>query len=852
MKSNSKIFLLLVLNLFSLPEITFSQQDDSLFISPDSVLTINDTLQVEKPKGKAYEVDTTVYASSKDSLIFLVKEKKMKIYGEGSINYKQTEIKSAKINIDFNKNLIEAEGTPSDSIKGKFVGSPVLKEGSEVYEGVKMKYNFKIESGVISAAQTEQEGAKYTGTKIKKVDKETYFIEDGIFTTCDADCPHFYFSAYKMKVIHKEQLIADWIFLHFGGVPFPIPLPFAVFPIESGRRSGIIPPAFGSDGTYGTYFSHFGYFWALSDYTDLNVTADYYTRGSFKFDTRFRYAKRYDYSGNVEASYGNFIKGEKTDVDRTENTEWRIRWNHNQSITPTLRFDAKLEFLSGTNIQRNINNFNEILRNEAISNATIFKQWEESGNSLSLSYSRNQNFENNNISEVLPNLTFSLAQAYPFRNNTGEQEWYESFGYSYSGQFQNNRSKISGNLNTRGGIQHNIRASLSPKIGYISISPNISYNESWYNKRVTKSVAVDDSGNYFVKTDDVKRISQVRTFSMGVSASTKFYGMFNINSLGISGIRHTVTPSISYNYSPDFSTPFWGYYDSYTDTLGKSVKYNKFEREIFVHPSNQEQQSLNFSVGNIFEMKTVADPTDTTAKENKIQLLNLNAGFGYNFAADSLNFSDFNLNYRTQIGNFFNFSGGTTFTPYDYANEQKPKINKFLIDEGKGLLRVTNFFVSLSLTISGDKIAPKEKTKTDRSITQQDQNLLNSERSIYQGLYNDQDPDFTIPWDISLNYNYNESRPTPIKVSKSSNISGSFNFNLTPNWKFSVTGSYDLERQEFSAPQVRISRDLHCWLMNFTWNPIGNYRGYTFEIRVKAPQLQDLKVTKRDQFFEGR
>jgi hypothetical protein len=78
------------------------------------------------------------------------------------------------------------------------------------------------------------------------------------------------------------------------------------------------------------------------------------------------------------------------------------------------------------------------------------------------------------------------------------------------------------------------------------------------------------------------------------------------------------------------------------------------------------------------------------------------------------------------------------------------------------------------------------------------------------------------------------------------------NFNLTPAWKVSLTGSYDLQRKEFAAPVVRVSRDLDCWIMNFTWNPVGTFRGYMLEIRVKAPQLQDLKITKRDQFYEGR
>ena len=863
MNRNSIILLKLIILIFLLHGITFAQQKDSLFILSDPVVNTIDSLFVSSDvinnpvdslfnaiqKGKTYDVDTTVFASSKDSLIFLVKDKKMNIYGEGNINYKSTEIKSANIFIDFKSNNINANGVPSDTLTGKFDGTPVLKEGTEVYEGQTMKYNFKSGQGLLSFVKTQTDGSYYTGNKINKVDKETYFIEDGIFTTCDDSiCPHYYFTANKMKVIHKDQLVADWIFINFGGVPLPIPLPFAVFPIESGRRSGIIPPTFGSDPNYGTYFSGFGYFWAINDYTDLNLTADYYTRGSYKFDTRFRYSKQYNYSGNIEGSYGNFIQGEETDANRVENTEWRIAWNHNQSITPTSRFDAKLEFISGTAIRRDINDLNEYLRNDAISNATYFKQWEESGNSLSLSYSRNQNFETNDITEILPNLTFSLAQSYPFRDNIGAQEWYESFGYSYSGQLQNNRNKIDGDLKTRGGIQHNINASLSPKVGYFSISPNFRYNDSWYNKSVTKYSAVDDSGDYFVQTDDVKEINLVRTFSMGVAASTKFYGMFNISSLGINAIRQTVTPSISYNYSPDFSTPFWGYYDSYVDSAGSLVEYNKFEREIFVKPSDQEQQNINFSLGNVFDMKTNADPTDTTSKENKFQLLNLTASMGYNFAAETFNFSDLNMSYRTQVGSLFSFSGSSTFSPYDY--DEKARIDRYLVSNGGGLLRLTNTNFSISLSLAGDKITSSE---TDNGTTlQQDQYLQASETSIYQGLYNDRAADFSIPWDITLNYYYNLSRPVPSNENITSSISGSLNFNLTPKWKFSVTGSYDLQQKEFAAPQIRISRDIHCWTMNLTWNPTGTLRGYNFEIRVKAPQLQDIKLTKRDQFYEGR
>ncbi|QQS37521.1 MAG: LPS-assembly protein LptD [Ignavibacteriales bacterium] len=847
-----KIIVPLVILFFNLQ--LFAQDVDSLKLVDSLFTSLNDSLNVvDSLKSKKSDVDTIIYVSSEDSLIFNVKNKKMNIYGNGELKYKETDLKSASMLVDFNTSTIEAIGVESDSAEGKYDGTPVLVEKGETYEGFRMKYNFKTQQGFISSAGTEDDGTKYSGAKIKKMDKETYFIEDGIYTTCTEDCPHYHFSAKHMKVINKEQIIAEWIWINFGGVPFPVPIPFAVFPIEKGRRSGIIPPAFGDDGTYGRYFSRFGYFWAISDYMDLNLTADYYTRGSYNLNSRFRYAQRYSYTGNLETGYSFFKTGESTDENKDERTDWRIRWNHNQSITPTLRFDANLEFISGNYLRRNVTDFNELLRNDIFSNATVFKSWEESGISLSGSYSRTQSLESGNINEVLPSISFSKSQMYPFqrKGGSGEKKWYETFGVSYNSQLQNNRVKTDGDLRIRGGIQHNISTSFAPKIGYFSFTPSFRYQEKWYNKMVEKSVTgIDTAGRDVVTTDDVYKINMVRTFGLGLSASTKIYGMFQPNSLGVSAIRHTISPTISYNYTPDFSTPFWDYYSSYVNSKGEEVKYSKFEREIFGGASNQEQQNISFSVSNIFEMKTAVDPTDTTSRENKIQLLNLNASVGYNFAADSLKFSDISLNYRTQIGQYLSFSGSSTYTLYDYSEESN-RINKFLINQGKGLLRLTNFNFSISTSLSGDRLTSGDGS--DYVPQQQnDQYQLGNTGNVYQGIYNEKDADFSIPWDISLNYNYSVNKPTPLKMTKFSGLSGSVNFNITKNWKFSFAGSYDLERKEFAAPQIKISRDLHCWLMNFTWQPLGIYRGYRFEIRVKAPQLQDLKVTKRDEFFDGR
>jgi len=833
----------------------FSQETDTLTMA-DSLQTpfLQDSLSIpDTLNKKTYDVDTTIYTESSDSLIFYVNKKKMDIYGNASIQYRETNLKSANIFVDFQTNNIDAEGVPSDSLSGKYNGTPVLKEGADSYNGFKMRYNFKTKRGFISAAATETDGAIYSGAKINKVNGDTYFIKDGIYTTCDSDTPDYYFYSPEMKVINKKEIVAKWIWIFFGGVPFPVPLPFAVFPIESGRRSGIVPPVFGDDATYGKYFSRFGYFWAISDYMDLLLTSDYYTRGSFNFNSRFRYSKRYNFSGSLEGNYKVFKTGEPSDPDRTVSKDWFMRLSHNQTITPSLRLDANLQFVSGSNYsRRTIYDLNEVLTTNIISNATLSKSWEESGNSMSLNYSRTQNLVKGTISEILPRFSFNMSQKYPFRRkeSSGNYKWYELIGYTYSGLFQNNRNKTGDDLKIRGGIQHQVSINASPKVGYFSLTPSINYTERWYNKRVEQEFAgLTTSGGDSIVTKDVNEINMVRTFSTGVRASTKFYGIVQPHILGISAIRHTVSPSISYSYTPDFSEPFWGYYGSYVNSDGNTVKYNKFANEIFGGPGRGETQNISFSVSNIFEMKTAVNPSDTTSKEQKIQLLNLDASLNYNFAADSVKFSPIRLGFRTQVGNLFSFNGGSTYTLYD-VNENGYSINKFLADEGKGLFRLTSFSFSVSTSLSGEKLKSSEpENKT--YLNQEDEFQLGQQNQVYKGIYDNKDADFTIPWDVTLNYNYSLNKMNPAQAIISSNLSSSINFNLTPKWKFSFSGSYDFDRKEFAAPQIKISRDLHCWIMNFTWNPIGTYRGYTLEIRVKAPQLQDLKITKRDRFYSG-
>ena len=861
------ILLLAFTNLLMAQEVSFDSilsdsisVNDSLNVIDSLALSDSTAVQDSTVKKKKTDIEAVVYASSSDSLTFDVFNRKMNVYGNGNLKYKQSELTSGNIYVDFTTNELFATGIPdttsqNDSTESKIIQTPILKENGEVYEGFNIRYNFKNQRGFISLAKNAAEDSRYEGNAVKKVDRETYFIDDGIYTTCPSDTPHTFFSAQEMKVIHQDKIFAKWIFMYVGGVPLPFPLPFAVFPARSGRRSGIIVPAYGSSADRGQYFSNFGYFWAVNDYMDLALTGDYYSKGGFAAKSRFRYAERYNLNGNLNAEYSFYKIGEDNDPGAIRRKDYNLQWSHSQTFNPTTTADVNMQFVSSNFLSTNSVDYNNLLRTDIISNATFRKRWDESGNSMTINYSRSQNLKTGNISETLPSVSFNVPTSFPFRkgrNISKDQNWYEYIGYSYSGQLRNNRNKTAGNLKTRGGIQHNFSVSASPKLGFFNISPRINYNEKWYNKKIrryeiqTPDTNAQSGFTTQVIDEDIKEINFVRSFDFGISASTKIYGIMQPNMLGIEAFRHTVQPSISYNYRPDFSEAHWGYYNTYTNSAGEEVKYDQYGKEVFGGAGSGESQRLSFSIGNIFEIKTMKDPTDTTSQSKKIQLLNLGISSGYDFTRDSLKLDDLRLSYRTQIGDILSLNGSSVYSFYEHNGSRF--VNKFLASDGRGLFRLTNFSFSAAVNLSGDKIKGE-----DRTGDTEEEEYESFKQNQYVALYDETEPpDFSIPWNLSLNYNFNLSKADASNPTKSSGLGLSFDFSLTKNWRFKVRGNYDFQRKEISAPDVAIYRDLHCWEMNFTWKPFGSYRGFRLEIRMKAPELKDIKVTKSRGLYTGR
>lgn len=269
------------------------------------------------------------------------------------------------------------------------------------------------------------------------------------------------------------------------------------------------------------------------------------------------------------------------------------------------------------------------------------------------------------------------------------------------------------------------------------------------------------------------------------------------------------------------------------------MKYSIFEREVFGSAPGGESQSLAFNLGNVFEMKTRVN--DST--ENKFQLFNIDAGINYNFAADSLRFSELFTSFRTNIGSFLNISGGATFNLYKFDNNSNTRINKFLINTDGKLANLTNFNLSMATSFSSN-FSNKETINPPDSLVIIDSISNPRDYSDIRTTKIDEVA-FDLPIRGELRFNYAESRPTPLVTNRFSNLSGNIAFNLTEKWRFTFATSYDIINKQITAPYITAYRDLNSWELNFNWYPIGTYRGFSLEIKIKAPQLRDIKITKQ-------
>jgi sec-independent protein translocase protein TatC len=177
-------------------------------------------------------------------------------------------------------------------------GSPVLSGGASEspVESELLCYNTRERVGMALGARTQvSEGANWfiTGDLYSR-DKNLY-THDAKFTDCSLEVPHYHFSASDVKVINDNIMVARNVTLNFGDVPV-FWLPFMMQSLKKGRRSGLIFPEFSvndivrRNSSYDRRITDLGFYWAVNDQLGAKVAMDWWSdnftalSGSFDYN----------------------------------------------------------------------------------------------------------------------------------------------------------------------------------------------------------------------------------------------------------------------------------------------------------------------------------------------------------------------------------------------------------------------------------------------------------------------------------------------------------------------------------------------------------------------------------------
>ncbi len=857
---------------------------DSLVINAKDIIKYEapaeksqDTTATDSIKPKKETLEHIVKYKATDYTSFNQKKQKLYLYNEAEIDYGDINIKSGSITIDYSTNTVYAKGI-LDSI-GEYSQAPIFTQGANIVEPDSIIFNTKSEKALIYNSKTEQSGGTVIAQITKKENDSVYFIHRGKYTTAeDLEDPEYYILLRKAKVVPGKKIVTGLANLFIYDVPTPIGLPFGFFPQSEKQTSGVIIPSFGEQNDRGYFLQNGGYYFAISDYVDLAVLGDYYTNGSYGLRLENTYAKRYKFRGNVGFRYENLITSERGFPDYGKSTVYNLRWSHSQDskANPSSRFSASVNLGSSTYYRTSLNQVNSgaFLNNTLASSVSYSKTFEgEPSVNFSVTATHSQNTNTEQINMTLPTFQGNVSRIFPFAPKVGSKKGIiQNINLQYSVRGEN-RIQTTDSLffkkemfdDAKAGFQHTVPLSTNFKVfKHFSLSASTSLNEVWTFKTIDRYY---DNVNDEVITETINGFDSFRTYNFSTSLGTTIYGMFNFKKEGenpkIHAIRHVIRPSISYNINPAFDK----YYDTYevvsADGLTtEDVEFTRFEQGLFGTPSKNFSSSMGISIANNFEAK-VRDKDSTATEPKKIILLNnLNFSTSYNFAGDSLQWSPVRVSGGTQLfDNKLNINFGATLDPYALDNNNN-RIDKFNIDNGGSLFRLTSANLTAGYEFSGGKGGQKDDGKNGAAIQEnlrsggRDDDLfgVSEDFSRFNGEEDNEEDEelsefynFKIPWRLRVAYavNYSNSRRQNEISSHSLMFSG--DLELSPKWKIGASSGYDLKDKGFTYTQLRFSRDLLSWKMDFSWIPFSSRASWNFFIGIKSSILKDLKYEKRRQ-----
>lgn len=811
-------------------------------VSPTDSLTLKIPVSKDKPEA-------TVTYEAKDSIVYDAKKKQLYLHNGASIQYDDIKINTDYVQYDQDSNRLTAAQIDSvQNGKDSTIQNSKLSQGKESSTFTALAYNFKSRRALIENAYSQYGEGFILSNQVKRNNDSTINGFKNIYTTCSDPHPHFGIGTRRIKIIPGKVAVSGAANLIIDDVPTPLFLPFGMFPLKQGQRSGFILPTYSVTQNLGFGLVGGGYYFALNNHYDLRVLSDIYTLGSWRLGAQTNYMYRYRFNGQFGLDYAYNKIGESFEPGNLSSRDFAIRWSH--SINPNVlwnsSFSANVNIRSSKYNSYNTRDVGTYLNNNLNSNISYTKSWPGKPYSLTAALRHNQNTQTRLYTITLPDLNFNVNQIYPFqfRKNMITPRWYEKITATYNVHGLNTLSFYDSSFswknlrsnNFNNGFEHNATVNATYNVlRFFNWSLNADYHEYWYTKKFMQQF---DFNEGVLKQDTMTGFFTARSYGFNSSFSTRIYGMKLFHKGVIRGIRHVLTPSITARFHPDFGKLY--YYSTFVNQQYATGRFSYYAGSVIGMPGDGKEGGIGFNLGNTLQMK-VRSRKDSVNGIRKINLIDgLDIISFYNLAVDSFRWSDVNVIYRTTLLSNVQFSGSMNFSPYAINKTTGRRMNDFYYETNKKLLRFQA--AGLSLTAS---LPVKKNNTTMNKVNDAQKQAIGNNYLAYA--------DFNVPWNLSLNYSIRFDKTYLVAKQKDTlGVTQDLNFfgdvNLTSKWKIGFRSGYDFRAKHLNMTSFDIYRDLHCWEMRMNLIPFGQLKSYNFTLNVKSAVLQDLKLVRRKDF----
>ncbi len=790
-----------------------------------SLWIINSLAEENDPGEIANELEVPAISRPETEIVYELLELDSLSYSADSIHY---DVKNDRIILTSNANMIYHRSTIKannividlENDQAYTIGETWMQDGTQILYGTGVSYDINTTRGMIRDGASRLDRGFYYGREIRKVGEDVYDIDHGYFTTCEIKEPNFFIYSGRMRLYYGDKIVAKPIIFFVNHFPI-LMLPFGTFSVKTERASGILVPEPGYNSVDGKYLENIALYYAYDDYAEVTTALDWREKTGWEARLESRYIKRYFFNGSFLARYQHRI-----DSPYSTRKEWYIRGIHRSDFIDRSTLDANLEFMSSRTIWDSSTDIDERLMERVTSSIAYRRPFFSTTLSSGATYT--EILTDNTKQVILPTVSFSLPSKPVYELFTTKSgivdAWWSNFSYSYSFRavhfgyitdpnadladvLYKNRKDPEGNYINQhnAGIRHSMGLSYNRTIaGWMNFSQSLTGNEVWFDR--------DRDGELLVRGFD---------YSTNTRLSAPIYGMSSFPNFKIRAVRHIMTPSISFNYSPDFreNQRFYSF---------SGIGLNSAPRRRSITMGLDHKWSLKFFNAQTKQEQALND------------LFTFNSSISYDMERDERPFSDINHSAGFRPGQvnlpWFAFR----FTSSGSARQDAYEFN------------IINWRVNNSLNISGNNqyynYFPQEQNVFFTGAAFQPQT---TEPALFSDDLQETARDLSrlshsYPWDLNISYDYSKIVQSGLYTS---NLRSSVSFRLTYNWSLSYNNYINLERNEVISQSVSISRDMICWKLLFNWTKQGDY--WNFRLQFYNIKLPDTLRIRHSEYRRG-